>query len=450
MKPIWLASGIVTAALTFTAGTVGAWSLPPDKDTISKAQVADILSAEDYAETTRYTQKTEFIDFNSYGGKFTQVYVRLDPKQPRLYKGKKIVVVAGEAGSEYSMDFIESADGKEGMGPWLAKRGITFIALSRVGRWNFLASDGTGSWKDVPLAQRMPIFNRDQKAPWSPDDFTSQPIVSVSSPTASESVRVPKPGTELYKQMLMANPVTMLKGYQKAVEHAVPPAERKKSMVLYWGMSTGGAFLWPLAKYATPDGYLGWGTSSTGVAYFHARAKTGKYDWPYDQSAMRVRERGPKDFDFYTKGVPKETKDIWWQNALKNPRFKSAEDPAMFFNTGALGDWAMRLWDAEFLPAEYRKDGFARFVQEFIDVSYPPKELKTVPALEMNGTLDEVMPPAVVDAQREIMEPYTAKYRVARVEDFHHYLFTQDSIKVVGSLWLKFIESGYFDRPKGK
>ena len=163
---------------------------------------------------------------------------------------------------------------------------------------------------------------------------------------------------------------------------------------------------------------------------------------------MRVRERGPRDFDFYTKHIDKETREIWWQNALKNPRFKSAEDPAMFFNSGALGDWAMRLWRSDFLPAEYRKNGLAQFVQDFIDVSYPPKELKNVPALEMNGTLDEVMAPAVVDAQREIMEPYTAKYRVARVEDFHHYLFTQDSIKVVGSMWLKFIESGYFDRVK--
>jgi hypothetical protein len=64
----------------------------------------------------------------------------------------------------------------------------------------------------------------------------------------------------------------------------------------------------------------------------------------------------------------------------------------------------------------------------------------------MNGTLDEALPPPVVDATRAIMEPYTARYQVARVEDFHHYLFTQDSIKVVGSLWLRFIESGYFDR----
>jgi hypothetical protein len=34
---------------------------------------------------------------------------------------------------------------------------------------------------------------------------------------------------------------------------------------------------------------------------------------------------------------------------------------------------------------------------------------------------------------------------VARVEGHAHYLFTQDQIKVVGTLWLRFIESGWFD-----
>jgi hypothetical protein len=436
------------AVVPADAGSAFTWNLPRDNGTFKKEEVAEILAASDYAETCGYTQKIEFIDFNSYGRKFTQVLVRLDPEQPRYCNGKKIMVVAGEPGSEYGMDFIKTVEDKDGMGPWLAKRGITFIALTRVGRWNFLANDGTGSWKDVPLSQRMPIFNRDQKAHWSADNYTTQPVSSVSSPTESEQVRYAKPGTELYRQMLAANPVTVLTGYRKAVEQAVPSAEREKTMLLYWGMSTGGAFLWRLAKYITPDGYLGWGTSSTGVAYFHSRAKAGHFDWPYDKSALRVRERGTRDFDFFTRNVPQETKDAWWQNTLRNPRFKSIEDTTMFFNSGALGDIAMRLWLSDFLPDEYRKDGYVRFVQDLIDVSYPPQELKGTVALEMDGTLDEVLPPAVVDAMREIMEPYLAKYQVARVEDFHHYLFTQDSIKVVGSLWLRFIESGFFSKEK--
>jgi hypothetical protein len=64
----------------------------------------------------------------------------------------------------------------------------------------------------------------------------------------------------------------------------------------------------------------------------------------------------------------------------------------------------------------------------------------------MNGLKDEAIPPKVVDAHRSVMEPYVARYRVARVAGFQHYLYRQDSIKVVGNLWLRFIESGYFDR----
>ena len=52
---------------------------------------------------------------------------------------------------------------------------------------------------------------------------------------------------------------------------------------------------------------------------------------------------------------------------------------------------------------------------------------------------------ATVDANRKVMEPYAKKYRIGRIEGFHHYLFTQDSIKVVGSAWMRYIESGYFD-----
>jgi hypothetical protein len=116
----------------------------------------------------------------------------------------------------------------------------------------------------------------------------------------------------------------------------------------------------------------------------------------------------------------------------------------MQFGAAALTETAMRLWLSDFLPAEYRRDGLAKFVQEILEPSFPPEALKRVAVLEINGELDEAIPPGTVDAHREVMEPYTRKYRVARVEGLHHYLFTQDSIKVVGSLWLRFIESGYF------
>jgi hypothetical protein len=65
--------------------------------------------------------------------------------------------------------------------------------------------------------------------------------------------------------------------------------------------------------------------------------------------------------------------------------------------------------------------------------------------LDLNGTRDEVLPPATVDANRKVMEPYAKKYRVGRIEGLHHCLFTQDSIKTVVTTWMRYIESGYFD-----
>ena len=443
MKIEWRILVLLIVA-TFVPCWAQSWELPADRATVSQAQIEKILADSDYPETSAYTRRIEFLDFNSFGKKFTQVVIRLDPQMPRTRNGKKLVVVGGEPGSEYGMDFLETVEGKEGMGVWLAKRGVTFIAPTRVGRWNFL--DPNGSWKDIPIGQRMPIFNREQKTPWPSSDYTVELNPSAAAASASNVNRFPKPGTELYNQMLAGNPITMLRGYALALNTIMPPAERQNSVVLFWGMSTGGAFLYPLAKYVTPDGYLGWGTSSTGMAYFYRTVKENNYILPYERSSLRVRERGIPDFDIYTKGIPQNVKDAWWQNALKNPRFKSVEDATMMYGAAALTEMAARLWMSDFLPDEDRKPGFANFVSSFVEPSLPPAELKKTAILDMNGTLDEVLPPSVVDAQREFMQPHAAKYRVARVEGFHHYLFTQPNIKVVGSLWLRFIDSGYFDR----
>jgi len=106
----------------------------------------------------------------------------------------------------------------------------------------------------------------------------------------------------------------------------------------------------------------------------------------------------------------------------------------------------MRLWLSDFLPASCRERGLADFVRGMLEPSFPPAALKDIVVLDMNGTLDEAIPPKTVDAHREAMEPYARRYRVARVEGFHHYLFRQEQIKVVGTLWLDFIERGGFDR----
>jgi hypothetical protein len=117
----------------------------------------------------------------------------------------------------------------------------------------------------------------------------------------------------------------------------------------------------------------------------------------------------------------------------------------MQYGAAALTEHGVRLWQSAFLPAADRAGGFAAFLRAMFEPSYPPAELKQTPVLDLNGTNDETLPPAVVDANRTVMEPYAKTYRVGRIDGFHHYLFTQESITVVGSVWFRFIDSGYFD-----
>ena len=434
---------ILLSAIAIGCAPAAAWELPPDNGTMGRETIAAILAANDYPETSGYRQAIEFIDFSSNGQKFTQVVVTLTPDRPLFRNGKKIVVVGGEPGSEYAMDFVRTVEDKDGPAVWLAKRGITFVGPTRVGRWNFLAPTKDGSWESVPLGQRMPIFDRSQTAHWTENDYTVKRAASSGGPASGAISRVPKPGTLLDKQLLAATGGTFIEGYKLALEKAIP--DRANSLVLFWGMSTGGSTLYPLAKYYTPDGYLGWGTSTTGLAAAAGRAQTAGYNSLYEPTAARVRERGLDDFEYYTVEIDPQTRAKWWQAAQRNPRFKSTEDPPMGFNASAIVETAMRLWYSDFLPDETRKRGFVAFMQEMFEPTFPPAELKKTPVLDLNGTKDEVLPPARVDANRKVMEPYAKKYRVGRIEGLHHYLFTQDSIKTVVTTWMRYIDSGYFD-----
>ena len=117
----------------------------------------------------------------------------------------------------------------------------------------------------------------------------------------------------------------------------------------------------------------------------------------------------------------------------------------MYFAAGALAEHGFRLWQSDILPAADRAMGFAGFMQGMFETSFPPAALNRIAVLDLNGTNDETLPPATVDTNRTVMEPYARTFRVGRIEGLHHYLFTQDSIKVVGSVWLRYIDSGYFD-----
>src|SRR6185436_16257566 len=173
-------------------------TLPADRETVPRAELAAIVAAPDeYPATSGFTQRVEYIDFGSFGQDFTQVVVILTPDKPRLHKGRKLAVVGGEPGSEYAGDFLETPEGREGPGVWLARRGITFVALTRVGRWNFLAPGETGSWESVPLEARMPIFNRRQKAHWTSADYEVKSS-GIQGATSGDSAvyRIPRPGAQ--------------------------------------------------------------------------------------------------------------------------------------------------------------------------------------------------------------------------------------------------------------
>lgn len=437
--------GVIVAALAACPVSASAWELPPDTGTIPESQVEEILQGKDFPETTTYASKLDYVDFTDNGAQFTQVVLRLDPVKPLLHNGKKVILVATEEGSSSLNGFVTTDEGKEGIGVWLAKRGVTFIALNRVGRWNFFAPDRSGSWASIPLNDRMPIFSQHQKAYWSADEWVSQPAGKTSSSSGSEFVRYPKPGTELYRALVAATPVVIVDGFEHGLRHAMSADERKQALLLYWGFSTGGAFMWPLAERIKPDGYLNWGTSPPGIAYLYGAALSGRWDWFYDKSALRVRGRGLADFEFYNKRAAPEEKPARWERTLNEPRFKAAEDSAMFFNAGALAEEAMRLYTSDFIPEDRRKLGFKTLFDEILATALPGPSLKGIPVWDMNGTYDEVYPPKWMEEAREMMQPYMGKHRITRIAGLNHSIVNRQ-VRVIGPVWLRAIQEGFFDR----
>jgi len=418
--------------------------LPGDNEILSKEILANIMACDAFPVTTNFTKTIEYIDFEMYGKAFTQVVTTFKPDIPRLQNGREILLVCGEGGKDNGNGFIETYEKKPGMAPWLASRGVTVAIVPRLGRWNFFNDEG--SWKKIPLGERMPIFNRHQLKYWSSSDYTSHASKGQASPTGSDTYRLPVEGTELYDQMLAATPGTIVEGYRQGAAFALKNHEKSREdiLLLYWGFSTGGPFLWALCRHLTPDGILGWGTSNNPSAYLYSRASTGNHDWPYEQSCLRVRERGRPDFLFYTTHIDERKREEWFEESMHAPNFKSIEDVFMHYNVAALTEHATRLWQSDFLPKTDRTSGFAKFLQKIMLPLYPADELSDVAILEMNGTLDQVIQPWKVDAARKVSERYCKSYRVVRLEDFRHDIL-HDTCKTVGRIWFKLIESGYYD-----
>lgn len=418
--------------------------LPDDNGTLPREALAAIRDSDAYPETTGYKTTVEFIDFERHGKPFTQVLTLLRPERPRLHDGREIVVVAGEGGKDNGNGFLETYEKKPGMAPLLAARGVTVAIVPRLGRWNFFHEGG--SWIDIPLKERMPVFTRHQAEYWAKSDYTSHASKGQASDTGSDTYRLQVAGTALYDHMLAATPDTIVDGYRRGAERALAAIGRARSevLLLYWGFSTGGPFLWALNRFLTADGMLGWATSNTPMAYLYGRAAAGHHDWPYEDCCLRVRERGRPDFLFYTRHIDDDTRETWYRESLHAPNFKSVEDALMHYNIAALTEHTTRLWQSDFLPAEDRGTGFANFVKLVTEPCFPADALRDVAVWEMNGTLDQVIQPPKVDAARRVMERYCKRYRVARLEGYYHDIL-HDTCRTVARLWLKLIDSGHFD-----
>lgn len=395
-------------------------------------------------DSSKFKQSVRFFDFECYGKPFTQVALILEPETPLLLDGRRIVIVASEGGHDNGREFVADYLGREGIGPWLAKRGVTFISLCRLGRWNFLSDEPLGSWIDVPLEQRMPVFHRGQNGHWPADQYIVTGAEGVSSPTGSQACRIARPGTPLRDHMAALTPFTTVAGFKNALSECLDARERNGMQIYYWGFSTGGNYLWALAKSMLPDGILGYGMNNFSFSHFWTKGIQGKYDWLYDKSAARLRERGMPDFKFYTRDLTDQEREQQWQVALHSPRFKSHEDTFMFFNAAALSQGLAELWNADFLPKAIRDRGIAQLFRENFDLSFPDYSLSKLAALDLFGDGDEINPyPESSGVAADMTRPYCRKYKLAILEGRHHCI-DADHAEAFGSLWLEAIDSGYF------
>lgn len=419
------------------------WQELSDESTLSAAAMAEMAGRWDQRELTGFRQVVRFFDFEDNGRPFTQVAVVLTPDRPLVVDGRRVVFVASEGGHDNGREFFSDDLCREGAGPWLARRGVTFIALCRLGRWNFLSNEAFGSWRDVPLERRMPIFHRGQNTHWNPREYDVVAAGEVSSETGSEFCRVPKAGSDLERHMMALTPTTVIRGFRDALAGCPEIADRSNVLLLYWGFSTGGAFLWPLAKQIAPDGIAGFGMSNFPVALYATRAAKGNHKNLYEKSALRLRERGRKDFSFFSGDLSDTERERQWQEALRSPRFKSFEDTFMFFNIAALSEWIARLWFSEDRPDDVRGAGFGELLKRNIDLLFPDKALSSVRVLNLTGTNDEIQPAAVVRGISDVVRPYCRTYKCLFLEGLHHSISSEQA-RLFGSVWLDAIESRYF------
>ena len=135
MKSTWF--GLLI--LTFAAAPAASWDIPPDNGTLGRDAIQAILAGNDYPVTGSYHTDSGVHRLLCPRAGFHTGRRHAAPGPAAAAERKELVIVGAEPGSEYGMDFVSTVEGLEGPGVWLARRGVTFVALTRVGRWNFLA-----------------------------------------------------------------------------------------------------------------------------------------------------------------------------------------------------------------------------------------------------------------------------------------------------------------------
>jgi len=121
-------------------------------------------------------------------------------------------------------------------------------------------------------------------------------------------------------------------------------------------MSTGGASLYPLAKYYTPMAI------SAGGQALPARLCEREERWTAISTISTSTARfayasAASRFEFYTKNIDPQIRAKMVAGGAEGPRASRAPKTRMQFGAAALTEQGLRLWQSDFLPAADAKAG---------------------------------------------------------------------------------------------
>ena len=209
----------------------------------------------------------------------------------------------------------------------------------------------------MPIGQRMPIFERGQKAHWTESDYdvrrVRRGLRRLLRP--AQITRVPRPGTLLEKQMLAATPRTSSRvtgsrwrrrfrtgRTRSCCSGACRPAARRS---IRWRNTT------------RPTAISAGAPARPGSPMSAAGRSTGNFTDVYEQHRARVRERGIDDFEsLHQEDRPADASQMVAGRAERSA-LQEHRRPADAVRRRAIAETAMRLWNSDFLPQENARAG---------------------------------------------------------------------------------------------